>query len=653
MSNWWPCHLHRRARLNRALLAAGLALACLYAVPANALNLFGVQLFGEAEDARADDVVIGTPVPYVAEVTISATQSDDFDEEAVRNASSLWRGRDDPAAGMPGLLASARSDYRRMLGALYVQGHYGGVINIRLNGREAADLPADSELATPVSVSITVDPGPLYRFGQVTIANQAPFTNDPRDFVTPPSELGLLAGEPARSGLVLQAETLTVDAWRQQGHALAQIADRNVSADHPSHTVDVDIIVQPGPPATYGPLLVEGADRMDPAFIAYMADLPEGEAYDPDDVDEATARLAALEVFRSIRIEEAASLSASGELEQTIFVQERPLRRIGAGASFSTIDGAGLEAYWLHRNLFGRAERLRLEGRISGANSFDPEEFTYRFGATFTRPGFITPDTNLFAALAAQREVLEAYTRTGVSGEVGLEHPFSPELTGRFSINGRYAQFDDQVFGERDFTSAGFQARLTYDTRDLPADASSGLYLDASVEPFYEFSRGNVGAATTAEARAYVGLGNDDRIVLAGRLRAGTLVGPSIAETAPDRLFLSGGGGSVRGYAYRNIGVERPGGLVTGGRFLLEGSAELRARITDVIGAVAFADFGYVDADPVPSFDAFNADMRVGVGAGVRYLTPLGPIRLDVAVPLDKRAGDPDFAIYLGIGQAF
>jgi translocation and assembly module TamA len=137
--------------------------------------------------------------------------------------------------------------------------------------------------------------------------------------------------------------------------------------------------------------------------------------------------------------------------------------------------------------------------------------------------------------------------------------------------------------------------------------------------------------------------------VLAGRLKLGTLVGPPISEIAPDRLFFAGGGGSVRGYAYRNIGVP-VGDEVIGGRSLIEASVEARVKVTETIGVVGFVDAGYVGEDSIPSFDE---DLRIGVGAGLRYLTGLGPIRLDVAVPLDPREDDPDFAFYVGIGQAF
>src|SRR5690606_10184058 len=170
-----------------------------------------------------------------------------------------------------------------------------------------------------------------------------------------------------------------------------------------------------------------------------------------------------------------------------------------------------------------------------------------------------------------------------------------------------------------------------------------------TLEPFYEFNYGNAAVRFTAEGRAYYGFDAEDRVVIAGRLKIGSIGGAPIDEVAPDKLFFAGGGGSVRGYAYRNIGIETPNGVV-GGRSLIEGSAELRARVTDSIGVVSFVDAGYVGADTFPQF---SEDLRLGVGGGLRYLTGLGPIRLDAAVPLDPRSGDPDFAFYVGIGQAF
>lgn len=612
--------------------------------PAGAFELFGIKFFGSREEPEDD--VIGEPQPYTVEVEIA----DDSLETTLRNTSRLWADRDDPAAGAGGLIAKAREDYRRLLSALYAEGRYGGSISITIDGREAADLLPDVTLAETASVRIAIDPGPVFRFRDASIVNPAPPPVDRGDRVDLPQDEGFLPGEVARSGVILRAERLAVEAWRQQGHAKAEAVERRISAAHDSDTVDARLTIEPGARAVYGETTVSGAERMDPGFVAWMADLPPGQEYDPDDIERANKRLARLDVFRSLRIEEADAIGPGGMLPINVAVQERALRRFGLGGSYSSVDGIGVEAFWLHRNLFGRAERLRIEGRVAGINGVDPREFTYRLGASFIKPGVFTPDTNYVASLYGDREVLEPYTRTGVTAETGFTHLFTEQLSGRLMLTGRVARFDDDFYGRRDFASLGFLGGLALDTRDNAADATRGYYLEGVIEPFHEFEYGHTGARFTAEARVYYGFGEDSRIVAAGRIKLGSLVGSPLAETAPDRLFFAGGGGSVRGYAYRNIGVVTPTGHVVGGRSLIEASGELRFRVTDTIGAVGFVDAGYVGASSTPTFDE---NTRVGAGIGLRYLTGFGPIRLDVAVPLDPRPGDPSVAFYVGIGQAF
>lgn len=638
------------ARFRRpiALLALSLMLA---ATPSGvqAFEIFGLDLFGRDEPAE-EDLVIGEPQNYEVEFVVAPAEDNGDVEDDLRAASMLWADREDPASGAAGLIAKARGDYRRLLATLYAQGRYGGVISIRIDGREASQLAPDAELAEPATVVVSVDPGPLFVFRQATIENQAPPAANRRDRVDDPREEGYAPGEIAESGVILRAERLAVEAWRQQGYAKAEAADRRVVAAHEADVVDSHITIEPGRKAYYGTVTVQGTERMDPGFVAFMTGLRAGGEYDPDDIERASTRIARMDVFRAARFQEAEEIGPDGILPISLIVQERLPRRFGIGGTYSTLDGLGLEAFWLHRNLFGRAERLRIEGRVAGiGNTLDPEELTYRVGATFTRPGIYTPDTDFSSSIYGDREVLEAYTRTSVSADAGITHLFTEELSARFFVNAARSRFNDDVFGIRDFMTAGFLGGLAYDSRDNAADATEGLYLETLVEPFYEFEYGNAAIRTTAEARAYYGIDADDRFVIAGRVKIGTLFGPPISELPPDRLFFAGGGGSVRGYAYRNIGVER-GDEIVGGRSLGEVSIEARARITDTIGAVVFADAGYVGADSIPDF---SEDVRIGVGAGLRYLTGLGPLRFDVAVPLDRREDDPRVAFYVGIGQAF
>lgn len=613
-----------------------------------AFELFGINFFGgdSSEDAEA---IIADPRTY--ELTLE-TGADAALDEALRAASSLWTAREQPASGAPGLLARARGDYARLLAALYNHGHYGGAISIRVDGREANSIPPDARVNEPALIAVTVNPGRQFRFGTLDVDNRAPEATDRRDVVEAPQERGFVPGGVARATVIAQAEQLFVQAWRQQGYAKARIGSREVVADHATGLLDVRITVDPGRYATIGPVVVEGAENMDPDFVVRQTGLVPGAEYDPDDIALARERLARLEVFRALRIEAAEAVNPDSSLPFTVFVQEQALRRFGVGATFSTIDGLGVEGFWLHRNLFGQAERLRLDARIAGIGwPVDTAEFDYAFGGTFTKPGIFTPDTDLVTAISAQRTVLPLYTETSAGGKIGLSHLFTDQISAEGGFQIKHSLFEnDRTFGaNRNFTTIGLYGAGTFDNRDSQLDPSEGFYIAGTIDPVYEFEYRNAIVRATAEARTYFGFGADNNVILAGRVRAGALAGPTLGEIPPDMLFFAGGGGSVRGYGYRSIGVDDGTGRVTGGRYLLEASLEARARFTDEWGAVAFVDGGYVAADTFPGLD----QLRIGAGVGVRYHTGLGPIRLDLALPLNKRAGDPDYALYVGIGQAF
>ncbi|MBC2884122.1 outer membrane protein assembly factor [Ochrobactrum sp. CM-21-5] len=627
--------------------------------PALAFEIFGIHLWGEKKTDDAD-VVIDDPKHYSVNVdTIGARKNVDGTDtdltSVIEGASGLVSDAEKPASGSAGLLAKARGDYRRILSALYGEGRYGGTISIKIDGREASDIAPDADIPDHAKVEISVDPGPQFLFARTAISNIAPPPVDRHDKVQLPEEAGFAPGEVARSGTILRAERLAVEAWREQGYPKARVTGEDVVADHAGNTLDADISLDPGRKAYYGPVSVVGTARMDPQFVAWMTGLEPGREYDPDDIEKAKKRLGRMEVFRAMSFEEAEKIEADGSLPMTLNVQERKPRRFGFGAEYSTIDGFGITGYWMHRNLFGRGERLRFDAKISGIggsqdNSFDPQNYTYLLGTSFTKPGVYTPDTDFVAALDARREVLDAYTETSINAKTGFTQIFSDELSASVFAKASHAQFEDDYFGKRDFTTAGLEGGVVYDTRNNKPDPSSGFYLEGNVQPFYEFQRGNFATRFTAEGRTYYSFDKKNRVILAGRLKVGSIVGASIEDLPPNQLFLAGGGGSVRGYAYRNIGVVTETGDTIGGRSLVEASGEVRTRITDSIGAVAFVDAGYVGEK---SFPDFSEEMRVGVGGGLRYLTGLGPIRLDVAVPINRRSGDPSYAFYVGIGQAF
>ena len=138
-------------------------------------------------------------------------------------------------------------------------------------------------------------------------------------------------------------------------------------------------------------------------------------------------------------------------------------------------------------------------------------------------------------------------------------------------------------------------------------------------------------------------------MTLAGRTRLGTIIGAARDRIAPSRRFYAGGGGSVRGYGFQELGPHDPVfDDPIGGRSLTEFSLEARIRVGD-FGIVPFVDAGNVSTTPLPRF----GNLQFGAGIGARYHTRFGPIRIDVGTPINPRRGDPRIAVYVSLGQAF
>ncbi|EJF76097.1 hypothetical protein ME7_01086 [Bartonella birtlesii LL-WM9] len=629
---------------------------CIFPQPLAAFELFGIPFFSQKNTSSFSHHISGTEKFYKVDiVTPLGAPSEGI--KIVKSVSSLVADKD-KAFSSSGLLAKARSDYRAILSALYADGRYGGVISIKINGLEAADLSPVTQLPAQSKIVITIDAGPQYVFSIAGINKVAPFVKYKTNRMPTIEKLNYKIGTVAKSETILKAERWAVEGWRRQGYAKAKVIKSEVVADHAARLIDAQIVVEPGQVTYYGPLTVRNVSkkpRVDSDYIAWMTGLKVGQKYDSYALNKANERLARLNVFRAVNIYEADTINPDGSLPLTLVVEERKPRRFGAGGSYSTLDGAGFEAYWMHNNLLGHAENLKIETKISGIGSnkeksYNLKNFDYLLGATFIKPGILTPDTDFRTELKMQQDVLENYTIKAIKGKFGVTHIFNGHLSGQIAIEVSNGYSRDIHFGSRNFTTIGLSSGLIYDSRNNKFNATKGLYGEVIVEPFYEMRLSNLVTKMTVEGRSYWALDEKDRFVFAARAKLGTIIGNNTAQLPSDTLFFAGGGGSVRGYAYRNIGIKTKHDTVIGGRTLVEGSAELRLSLNDKIGLVSFVDGGFVGEKT--RFD-FSQKMKWGAGFGGRYMTGVGPLRVDLAFPLKREKGDPRIGFYVGIGQAF
>jgi translocation and assembly module TamA len=629
---------HQR-RLSRVLFCALLGSTVVLAEsrPAAAFELFGIKLWNSASDKEDTEIV--DPLRY--SVTIGVADADKDLQEKLEAASALKGDEERPVAGSLGLMTKARSDREQLVAALYANAYYEGVVDITIAGKSLDELPPDAEFTgqQPVPVVITVQSGPKFTLGDIRLEGDAAGLMS--------ADYGLIAGGDASSGAVLKAEARIVRALKEEGRPLANVTGREIVADHATSTLDVTLTVAAGPVAGYGETTVEGTEGVDRDFTAYMTGLKPGRQYSPKEMDQARDRLLGMEVFNSVTLKEADQLDGAGNIPIGVQVSERKFRYFGLGGTLSNTEGLGIEGYWGHRNLFGRAEKLRIDGSVSGIGSNDLAQLNYNAGIMFEKPGVIGPASKFFANLKTVYEHPDAYDRFSTKGAVGVSYELTAKQTVSAEVALDYSRITDS-FGKHSYLIASIPLQYVFDNRDNKLNPTKGFRALAYVEPSYDLLNGATFVKLKAEGSAYQALDDAGKFVAAGRVAAGSIVGADLQDVPADRRFYAGGGGSVRGYAYQGIGPKAAGQPI-GGLSFFETSVEMRYQVTDTIGIVPFVDAGTVSEKQFPDF----ADLKVGAGVGLRYITPFGPLRVDAAVPLNREPGDPRFGVYAGIGQAF
>jgi translocation and assembly module TamA len=269
--------------------------------------------------------------------------------------------------------------------------------------------------------------------------------------------------------------------------------------------------------------------------------------------------------------------------------------------------------------------------------------------ATFTVPGVLDIDTDLVTEFRIAKERPETYESRSARFKIGLNRRFSESLSGNAALAATVAR-DEDAFGIATYRVVSAPAELVTDTRDSKLDPKRGWRGSLGVEPAHEFYNDQTFVIARSQISGYQAIDNQDRVVLAARFGMASIAGTDTFGIPASMRLYGGGSGSVRGYAHQSIGP-MINGQVVGGRGLAEGSLELRWRATKSIGLVGFVDAVAVSAESIP----IDADIKIGAGIGVRYYTSLGPIRLDLAVPVENtdKLRFSDVAFYVGLGQAF
>ena len=587
------------------------------------------------------------PQPY--KVAIAPT-GDGAIDGALHDSATLISLQKSAPVGPFALVTRAQGDAARLQDALHSFGYYDGHAMIRIDGRALDDpgLP-DALAAKPAGsvaeIAISVDRGPLFHLRRVTVDGAVSDADR--------AKLGIAAGDPAVAAKVLAAQGALLDSLRSSGHALAKVSNPDAVEYPADHVLDVTFHADPGPRVDIGAIAVAGLKVTNDSYVRRRLLVHPGERYDPGAIDRARQDLANSGVFGSVNASIPDHLSPDGTIPLTFTVTERARHAVAFNVAYSTDTGPAAGASFTYRNVFGNAETLTLSAAITQAETgAEVRQPGYNFTVTFVQPDWLRRDQSLSYTASYLKENLFAYSRKAELGGVTLSRKLSNEWSASAGVGG----VREQVFQEgatTNYTLAQLPLGLTYDSTgpDGLFNPTHGIKAKLLVTPTEPFG-GHTSYFTLAQlsGSTYLNLSSTEgRSVIALRGLVGSTLGASTFQLPPDQRFYAGGSATVRGYRFQSAGPLFADQRPTGGSSITAATIEYRQRFGASLGAVAFIDAAQVGRSAAP----FNGTLFEGVGVGARYYTSIGPIRLDVAVPLDKRRKDAILEAYIGLGQAF
>ena len=560
-------------------------------------------------------------------------------EDRFEGLSALRKGKG-KAANAAMVAARAREDERLALQLMQSLGYY--------DGTAISTIEIDSTRQGRLIATVTATPGQIYTLGSITV-NAGPTV--PAGLID--RELPLKVGDPIEADRVQGAEANVSLRLPQMGYPFAQLGQRDILLDETTHTGDYTLPIEVGPRASFGGFRTEGRRQ---AFgvehIAVLARFKPGEIYDSRRVDDLRDALVATSLFSTVTVEPVRTgvIREDGTEVVDLLVRQvrgRP-RTIAGELGYSTGQGLRAEASWTHRNLFPPEGALVIAGVLGTQEQSGT--------VTFRRSNWRQRDRTLSFGIGAQHNDYDAYESFTGALTARVSYDSTPIWQKRWTyfygaeIVGANEDRYNFGIGGRDrgtYLIVAAPAFIGFDSSDDLLNPTRGFRIKANASP--ELSVKGAArpyARLMVEGTAYYPV--TPSIVIAGRARVGSIPGIARDDLAPSRRYYAGGGGSVRGFGYQELGPRSPDDKPVGGRSLVEFALEARYRFGNY-GIVPFIDAGQVYEGIYPT----GKNMRFGLGIGGRFYTNFGPVRIDVATPLNRQPGESRVSLYISIGQAF
>ena len=520
----------------------------------------------------------------------------------------------------------------------------------------ASKTKAPPEAAPAIAVPLT--------FAQA-VAQSQPVTLAPDER----KAFDLSSGQPAVAETVLAAQNTLLNQLQEDGYATASVSTPVAYLEPQAQKLDIVFRVQRGPRVVIGPIGMEGLVHTNQSFLRNRLELKEGELYRPSRIEAARQDLVSTGVFASVQVRNAPpiiTLPPSRTLMPGILqampiefsFKEAKRRTLSAEVGYSTDLGGRLGASWTHHNLFGNAEQLKLTALVTGLGGSAQQGLGYDVYADFMKPDFLSKGQNLSVRLEGVRQLLYSYHQTAIIARAGLNRHVGKYWNLSGSLMGEQEQI--KQFGDtRSYFIVAAPLNATFDNTRLtnPIDpATHGVRASLSITPSESLESGSTFfTLLSAQASTYfdlhhLGISRPGRSVIAVRGIVGSVQGASTYQIPPDQRLYAGGPATVRGFRYQGVGPQYGRTkYAIGGTSMDAGSVEFRQRLPMNLGVAGFVDAGQVGTGSRPG----QGTLRVGYGGGVRYFTPIGPIRVDVALPMNRPPQGDKWELYFGLGETF
>jgi translocation and assembly module TamA len=528
----------------------------------------------------------------------------------------------------------AREDADLVEGLLKAEGYYEANVDAQV------EAGAEDRLL----VRLAAEAGPLFRFSEVELSGLDPATPAEAELR---KEFAVGANDPVNADAVIADRARLDDRLKGSGYPFAKVGEPEVVVDHDTQSAVLALKVEPGGLRRFGQVRLSGSKPpFDARHVQRIARYRVGAPYRQADVEDLKRALVATGLVSSASVEPVPA--ADGEAADiAVELEPAPPRTIAAELGYGTGEGIRIDGSWTHRNF------LRPEGAVTFRGVLGTRE--QFLGAILRQSNFGRRDNVLNARAALSHINRAAFEARSFTIAAGLERQSTIIWQKKWTWSGGVELVTSD---ERDVVGAGVRRQrtyyvgavpltLNYDGSDSLLDPRRGFRLGARISPELSLQSGTFGyVRAQLDGSAYLPAGK--KLVLAGRIRLGTIAGANSDALAPSRRFYAGGGGSVRGYGFQEIGPRDIANDPDGGRSLAEFSLEARVRIGN-FGVVPFIDGGNIYRAQYPDFSG----IRYGAGIGLRYYSNFGPIRIDVGTPINPRKGDAPVTVFVSLGQSF